>query len=180
MYRPAVGVLRRQGVPGSSSLEIIRFAASNRLCVDLGYQGRQRRIEPYSLRRTQAGDLLLYAVRADSGAPRSYRLDRIEGVRVTDQSFSPRFAIELTPTEFGAISPAVRGTVVPKSSLSRVRRPRRPRVRRPKSGPTYVYQCGSCGKKFRRTKHNARLGPHKAPGGWPCSGRTGYLIDTQY
>ena len=37
--------------PVSSPLEAIRFAAANRLCVDLHYLGGVRRIEPYSLRR---------------------------------------------------------------------------------------------------------------------------------
>jgi hypothetical protein len=37
-----------------SHIEIIRFAAANRLCVDLGYKSETRRIEPYScgVRRT--------------------------------------------------------------------------------------------------------------------------------
>lgn len=43
----------------SIPLEIIRFAAANRLCVDLAYQGSRRLIEPYSLRRTRDGNLLL-------------------------------------------------------------------------------------------------------------------------
>jgi hypothetical protein len=37
-----------------------------------------------------------------------------------------------------------------------------------------------CGKKFRRKNRNSRLNKHKAPGGFPCSGRTGFLVDTQY
>ena len=39
------------GVPlrSRSTLEIIRFAAANHLCVDLTYDGSVRRIEPYSL-----------------------------------------------------------------------------------------------------------------------------------
>ena len=42
------------GVPirSRSTLEIIRFAAANHLCVDLTYDGSVRRIEPYSLRQT--------------------------------------------------------------------------------------------------------------------------------
>lgn len=56
VFRPAVGTLRHQGLAGSSHLEIIRFTASNHLCVDLGYQRSIRRIEPYSMWRTQAGD----------------------------------------------------------------------------------------------------------------------------
>jgi hypothetical protein len=47
-------------------LETIRFAASNHLCVKLGYHGTQRIIEPYSLRRTQDGNLVLHAVRVDN------------------------------------------------------------------------------------------------------------------
>ncbi len=77
VLRPAVGYLRQQGVRGSFFLETIRFAASNRLCVDLDYINEQgvrsvRTIEPYSLRRTAAGEIVLHAVRADS-----HELDRL-------------------------------------------------------------------------------------------------------
>ncbi len=43
------------GGSAQSHLEVIRFGAANRLCIDLDYQGVIRRIEPYSLRRTQEG-----------------------------------------------------------------------------------------------------------------------------
>jgi len=97
VFRPAVGLLRRAGAVGSSSLEAIRFAAANRLCVDLHYLGSVRRIEPYSLRRTRAGAILLFGIRTDNGESRSYRLDRVEGATITDEIFRPQFAIELTP-----------------------------------------------------------------------------------
>ena len=74
-----------------SYLEIIRFAASNRLCVDLDYQGATRRIEPYSLRRTMEGNIIFHAYNLDKNEHRSYRVDRIQGARVTDQTFSPPF-----------------------------------------------------------------------------------------
>ena len=38
-------------LPSRSTLEIIRFAAANHLCVDLRYDGSVRRIEPYSFGR---------------------------------------------------------------------------------------------------------------------------------
>ena len=78
-------------VPGrvQSYLEIIRFAASNRLCVDLEYQGSVRRIEPYSLRRTRDGNIVLYATRASDGEHRSYRIDRIPGARATGRASLP-------------------------------------------------------------------------------------------
>ena len=76
-YRMAAGetLLRertlRLPVPGrvQSYLEIIRFAASNRLCVDLEYQGSVRRIEPYSLRRTRDGNIVLHATSPDFSNP---------------------------------------------------------------------------------------------------------------
>lgn len=107
LLRPAIGLLRRAGAVGSSSLEAIRFAAANRLCIDLHYQGSVRRIEPYSLRRTRAGVILLFAIRTQNGESRSYRLDRIEGAVITDETFTPKFAIELTPGESLWIPPVV-------------------------------------------------------------------------
>lgn len=113
--RPAMGALRAdldtawrmpamarswrpQGI--GAPLEIIRFAAANRLCVELEYRDEQgkvgsRTIEPYSLRRTKAGELLLYAVRSADGQDRSYRVDRIIGARATKQPFRARYEVEL-------------------------------------------------------------------------------------
>ena len=81
-----------------SCLEIIRFGASNRLCVELDYQDSTRLIEPYSLRKIQNGDIVLHAHNLDKDKHRSYRIDRIQGAHVTKQTFNPRFEIELTPS----------------------------------------------------------------------------------
>lgn len=78
------------GIP----LESIRFAAVNRLCVELGYQRTVRLIEPYSLRRTKDGHLILHAVKTQTGEPRAYRVDRIESVKVTNIPYIPKFEIE--------------------------------------------------------------------------------------
>lgn len=82
--------------PGGAPLEQIRFAGSNHLLVELAYQDSRRVIEPFALRRSQAGNLLVYAIRVDSREVRSYRVDRIEGVRVLDRGFLPRYAVELS------------------------------------------------------------------------------------
>lgn len=156
-------------------LEIIRFAGSNRLCVDLTYDGTVRRIEPYSLRRTQDGNIVLHAIRVDAGQHRSYRVDRIQGANATDQVFIPKYAIELTPSGPLPISPAAGGLGSARPSIRRTSARRQHR-----SGPIYVYECGMCGKKFQRTKQDSRLRPHKTKDGWPCSGRTGWLVDTRY
>jgi predicted DNA-binding transcriptional regulator YafY len=82
--------------PGGAPLEQIRFAGANHLLVELYYQGSARLIEPYALRQSKAGNLLVYAIKAETGEVRAYRVDRIEGVRLTDMSFVPRYAIELS------------------------------------------------------------------------------------
>lgn len=79
-------------------LEKIRFAAANRLCVKLYYNNEYRLIEPYSLRKTRAGNILLCALRHESGENRNYRIDRIQGAEVTNETFVPRYSIELTPS----------------------------------------------------------------------------------
>lgn len=62
------------GSRGQTFIETIRFAADNRLLVNLDYHDQQgkrstRAIEAYSLRRSRAGDALLMAVRARGAAP---------------------------------------------------------------------------------------------------------------
>ena len=84
----------RRGIP----LETIRYAGANRLMVEIDYRaerGRQgpRIVEPYSLRLTQDGNLVLFVVN-DHGELRSYRVDRIAGVRPTEMPFTPRFVVE--------------------------------------------------------------------------------------
>jgi len=78
-------------------LEPVRFAATNRLCVELTYGGSSRIIEPYSLRRTRDGNILLFAVKHHTGEIRAYRVDRIQNARITQESFNPRYRVELTP-----------------------------------------------------------------------------------
>lgn len=179
VFRPAFGALRRVGARGSSFLEIIRFAAANRLCVDLGYQGSVRRIEPYSLRRSRAGDVLLYAVKAQTGEARSYRLDRIEGATATTQPFTPRFAVELTPSEVGPIPPVARSGGAQRSGPVRSTFGSRRAFGGP-TGPVHVYECTACGKRFERRSRDTTLRAHKTPQGWSCPGRTAYLVDTKY
>ena len=163
-------------------LEKIRFAAANRLCVALYYKDSHRLIEPYSLRRTQAGNILLFAVRHNTDEPRSYRVDRIQGAKVTDTPFIPKHTIELTPS--GPISaPALTrrsgGFSIPRPSKKRPA-VKRSTTRKPSLGPKHVFQCTVCGKQFTRKKYNGILKSHKNKQGYPCPGRTGIFVKTKY
>lgn len=162
---PATVWVWGQGV----ALEPVRFAAANRLCVQLGYQGSTRVVEPYSLRRTLEGNLILNAVRSDSGETRSYRVDRIQSVRVTNTAFRPRFAIEFSP-----VGPLM---ATPARTLSPIRPRPAARHRGAGTGLTYVIECTYCKKRFRRSKMDTRVGPHKAKNSdYPCPGRIGYRV----
>lgn len=190
-YRPVYGQLGLRTLRGDS-LEIIRFAAGNRLCVDLDYtddKGRRssRIIEPYSLRQAQNGNILLYAVRAEDGQIRAYKINQINDTSITNKVFVPRYQVELNP--LGSISPVTQITGLPGSLGLPQRSPsvspkRRGSSRRCSSslsnGSTYIYRCPMCNKKFRRKTQNLKLNPHKTRDGWPCSGRTGYYEDTIY
>ncbi len=175
VIRPPAGAISIPGMASTAPIEVIRFAASNRLCVELDYideGGRRgvRLIEPYSMRRTQAGDIVLHALRADGTGHRSYRVDRIVAARATRQSFTPRYAIELTP--MGPIS------APPASYTPRIATYRPARTAN-KSGPIYVYQCTRCNKRFEHSKRDATLRAHKDTNGWPCSGRHGVWVETK-
>lgn len=166
-----------------SSLEVIRFAASNHLIVELDYQGSTRRIEPYSLRRTLEYNIILHAYNIDKGEHRAYRVDRIRGARVTAEMFSPRFAIELNPKSPYSIPPTTAGGVsrrVGRSGGLRRKYTGRSRRTAPAFGPRYVYKCSYCGKRFYRKTRTARLNPHKNKNGYPCAGRHAHWIDTRY
>jgi hypothetical protein len=96
-------------------------------------------------------------------------------IRATTTSFQPRYLIEFTPHVFLSVPPTSRPVRTYYSSP-------RPVSRRTKhTGPVYIFECPSCGKKFRHTKNDSKLGKHKMKDGYyQCSGRRGYLVDTEY
>ena len=178
---PAMATAWHTSIP----LEPIRFAAANHLCVQLNYidaNGNWKRpiVEPYSLRRTREGNLLLYAIKHETREDRSYRIDRIKSAEVTKIPFTPKYAIELTPTgpvsapptarakDFGFTAPEIRSTT------------RRPKRDMSNYGPQYIFECSHCGKRFTHKTNNPKLNKHKDKHGYQCPGRTGFLVDTKY
>jgi predicted nucleotidyltransferase component of viral defense system len=168
------------GSRGQSYIEVIRFAAANRLLVNIDYRDQQgnrstRAIEAYSLRRSRAGDVLLMAVRADSGQPRSYRLDSILDVSQTQNTFTPRYPIELTPS-----GPQSIPATTTRSPAVTTRRTTTRRARSSGDGPTYVFRCTVCRKLFERKTYDGTLRTHKNPAGYQCYGTYGTYVRTKY
>jgi len=84
----------------SRNLDLITYAARNRLCVEIGYHGVDRLVEPYSLRIKNTGHLLLYVHEqrrgyVHSGTIKAFKLAEIEYARVTEKSYSARYLVEL-------------------------------------------------------------------------------------
>ncbi|MCJ7515506.1 MAG: nucleotidyl transferase AbiEii/AbiGii toxin family protein [Dehalococcoidia bacterium] len=151
-------------------LEPVRFAAVNHLCVELGYGGTKRQIEPYSLRRTKDGLLLLYAVKTATGELRSYRVDRIQSIQVSNVPFRPRHLIEFTSSGT-LIAPQTRRVSGLTGTLRKSSR----------SNVIHVIECSYCGKRFKRSTYDTRLRPHKDKGGvFSCPGRIGCEVDQYY
>ncbi|MBK6739560.1 MAG: WYL domain-containing protein [Haliea sp.] len=147
---------------------------------------RSRIIEPYSLRQAQNGNILLYAVRAQDGQIRAYKIDHINNASVTNQVFVPRYQIELNPSVIAPIRHATGSATslgIPDTSRRKANPSRGLTTRRSSgrsSGPTYIYSCPMCDKKFRKKQQNSKLNPHKRKDGWACSGRIGIYEDTVY
>jgi hypothetical protein len=149
-------------------LELVRYAGANHLCIELTYDDHKKRlVEPYSLYKTKDGNLVLRVVKHESDISRSYRVDRIEGIRVTQIPFVARYEISLTP--FSA-------TVLKKPG-SFHRSVITAKNKRRSANNYYTVKCGVCGKSFRRKlTQSARLNPHKNKSGLPCYGRVGVRV----
>lgn len=104
----ALGLGRRVGVAAGPTLgglygwmmERVRFAARNRLLARITYGGVSRLVEPYSLRMPRTGNLLLYVYEVQRGGAtgegiKAFKVAQLGGVDVTNQSFQPRYAVEL-------------------------------------------------------------------------------------
>jgi len=182
------------GARGQNFIEMIRFAAANRLLVEIDYRDKEgnrstRAIEAYSLRRSQAGAVRLMAVRADSGEDRSYLIDSILGVKTTQTPFSPRYPIELTPSGPLSIPQTVRSNSGSNIGAHRTPVLRRLPVRRVSrstgfagaSDPIYVFKCSVCGKTFNKKSYDATLNKHrKNRTGYECFGMFGTYVRTKY
>lgn len=164
---------------GGSPVELLRYAAQSRLVVEFDYtdeRGRSssRRVEPYTLYETTEGNIVLGVFDLRRADRRSFRVDRIRRVNVTDEPFAPRFATEVGAGGIGLAAPGTPSTPRPSKIAGR----RTPRRGKPPAQTPHVIQCPVCRKRFYRDRSDTRLRDHKAPGGWPCSGRTGIYLGT--
>ena len=171
------GVPGRGGVtyfPSASRSNIMESARLHRL-LRFMYEGLERVIEPYALvfKRRKDGVAREYLFgwdlrggRSGQVGIKSYIADKVQSVAILDQTFEPRFPIELTKsTGYSQNHSPPR--------LARSRRAERPE--RP-FGTEYTVECPYCNKRFKRSSYNTKLNEHKDRYGNRCYGRVGYIV----
>lgn len=160
----------------------IMQAGRTQTLMKVRYSGHDRIVEPYSLKYLEKKNgnarEYFYVFNCSGGTSdpgvRCFLPESIESIENTDESFKPRFQIEVSKAGETPENPYL-------FDPDRPERVPRPRVSRGSSSSLkYVYQCSYCGKKFPRSTQNGNLKPHKSKEGYNCGGQYGYYIDTKY
>ena len=168
-------------------LEPIRFAAVNHLCIEINYmkqgvQSKKYLIEPYSLRRTKDNNVILKAIKHNSPKPDgTFRIDWIREIKVTNQTFKPKYKIEFASTGSIGAQPTSRKSDYNVGNYSSGWGLKRAPSRRSSSGAMkYIFQCEMCQKNFTKSTNNSTLRAHNNSYGMQCLGRTGYFVGSKY
>jgi len=159
--------LRYWGSSYGPALESIRFAGANRLLVEFEYNQKHRVVEPYSLRRSRAGNVLLYAWELTAGHIKAFDLGKSSNLRVASNRFQPRYAVQLGVGSAAVIPPVVR-------------RPNELSMLSNRKGPAYAYECLLCRRRFPHKKRDSALRRHNDEQGARCSSRRGRFVETLY
>jgi hypothetical protein len=147
------------------------------------YDGYERLVKPYSLtfKRRQDGVASEYFYvwdrsggRSGSVGVKSLFADKLQSVVMTEQTFEPRFAVELAKGDGGYFSSpfpnresgsmSVRSRAIPRSTA------------RSSYGVIYTVACPYCDKRFKRNSYDTKLNEHKDKYGNRCFGRVGFVV----
>ena len=85
---------------GPSPIDLIRYAARNKLCVLISYKGSTRLVEPYAMRYTSTGNEILYVWEVEkdrmlSNMHKAFKTHEIDSAGISDRVFVPKWEIEL-------------------------------------------------------------------------------------
>jgi predicted DNA-binding transcriptional regulator YafY len=75
--------------------------------VEFQHHGVHRQVEPYSVRRAQTGNVLLYGWELAASHIKAYKIDEISNARSTGSAFSPRYQVEISAFGPLNVSPAI-------------------------------------------------------------------------
>jgi hypothetical protein len=166
----------------SSQREAILEAGRLGRLLRVVYDGYERVVEPYSLtfkrRKDGVASEYFYVWDRSGGESgsvgiKSFFANKLKAISILDQTFEPRFPIELAKDSESYFSKPFASN------------PPRPVTFRPTSQPcakvtsgygtSYTVTCAVCDKKFKRDKYDTKLNEHKDKYGNRCFGRVGYI-----
>jgi len=161
--------------PSASRSNIMESARLHRL-LRFMYDGLERIIEPYALvfKRRKDGVAREYLYgwdlrggRSGQVGIKSYIADKVHSIAILDQTFDPRFPIELTKSP---------GYFAKPFSTSADTFTSRRTPRKSSFGIEYTVECPYCNKRFKRSSYDTKLNEHKDRYGNRCYGRIGYIV----
>jgi hypothetical protein len=145
------------------------------------YDHLERKVEPYALtyKRRRDGVAREYFYGWDQTGGRSgeigiksYTADKVQAVEITEETYDPRYPVELTKAGQYFARPFFTGSPGPRSSTRNSARSSYGSF-----GTEYRVECPYCGKNFKRTKYgDTKLNEHKDQYGNRCYGRVGHMV----
>ncbi len=166
----------------------IMEAGRTQTLLKVRYQGYDRLVEPYSLKYKESKKgqkreyFYVWDCSGGSSQPgiKSLVSDGFESIENTKEKFEPRRQIELSKSGETPENPFLFDPNKPMRAPNthRVRSFRRTRSQS-SYGPTYIYQCSSCGKKFNRKTMDSTRRKHKSKEGFDCYEYAVY-VDMKY
>ncbi len=147
------------------------------------YDGYERVVEPYSLtfkrRKDGVASEYFYVWDRSGGSSgsvgiKSFFANKLGAVSIMDETFEPRFPIELAKDSGGFFSKPFASTAPRPIALRPTKLPRSKVTSG--YGITYTVVCPVCDKKFKREKYDTKLNEHKDKYGNRCFGRVGYIV----
>lgn len=162
----------------SNTRKYILKAGQSMTLLRICYKGKERLIEPYSLKFKVTKDgrareyFYAWKVSGASSPPgiRCFLPANLTSIENTDIKFEPRFEVELRK----AGGSEMYGRFSNRLASSRVSSSRRSGSGR--NDRKYKFQCSRCDKVFLRKKNNPKMRKHKDKDGYPCHGRRGYRV----
>jgi predicted nucleotidyltransferase component of viral defense system len=161
----------------SNNRSLIIEAGQEQKLLRIIYDGIARMIEPYALKYKTRKDGVSneYFYAWDRTGGRSWKTgikalmqDKIQSIEKTNESFEPRFEIELTKSYGGS---SYFGTPF---SAQRVSKPKK--IASFSTDMEYTIECSYCNKRFKRKTMDTKLNKHKDRYGNQCYGRIGYRV----
>jgi predicted nucleotidyltransferase component of viral defense system len=163
--------------PSQPRSDIMESARLHRL-LGFIYDGLERVVEPYALvfkrRRDGVGREYLYGWdrlggRSGEVGIKMYIADKVQSVTMLEETFEPRFPIELTKSSGYFGKPF-------STSGTRSIGSQRSRPARNVFGIEYTVECPYCSKRFKRSQYDTKLNDHKDRYGNRCYGKVGYMV----